>query len=86
MTKPISPSRGGIAGMLLLFCVAGGGAGMAFDFTTDNGQAFWILQAPGMRALLGVGVAVVLVAAAHLLRLLLGRKVSEGEPRAGLRS
>ena len=47
MTKPISPSRGGIAGVLLVFCVAGGGAGLAFDFLSDSGQDFWILQAPG---------------------------------------
>ncbi|HVV32629.1 MAG TPA: hypothetical protein VHC73_05310 [Vitreimonas sp.] len=85
MTKPISPSRGGIAGMLLLFCVAGGGAGLAFDFLSDSGQDFWILQAPGMRALIGVAVAALLLVAAHILRLLLGRKVNEGEPRAGLR-
>jgi hypothetical protein len=85
MTKPISPSRGGIAGMLLLFCVAGGGAGLAFDFLSDSGQDFWVLQAPGVRALFGVAVALALVVAAHALRLLLGRKVSEGEPRAGLR-
>jgi hypothetical protein len=85
MTKSISPSRGGIAGMLLLFCVAGGGAGLAFDFLTDNGPGFWILQMPGARGVLGVAVAIVLVLAAHAFRLLLGRKVSEGEPRAGLR-
>jgi hypothetical protein len=85
MTKPISPSRGGIAGMLLLFCVAGGGAGLAFDFLSDSGQDFWILQAPGMRALIGVAVGALLLVAAHILRLLLGRKVNEGEPRAGLR-
>jgi hypothetical protein len=85
MSKPISPSRGGIAGMLLLFCVAGGGAGLAFDFANANGSGFWILQAPGARALLGAGVAVLLVIGAHFLRLLLGRTASEGEPRAGLR-
>jgi hypothetical protein len=85
MTKPISPSRGGIAGMLLLFCVAGGGAGLAFDFLSDSGQDFWILQAPGMRALIGAAVGALLLVAAHILRLLLGRKVNEGEARAGLR-
>jgi hypothetical protein len=85
MTKPISPSRGGIAGMLLLFCVAGGGAGLAFDFLSDSGQDFWILQAPGMRALIGAAVALLLLVAGRLLRLLLGRKVEGGEPRAGLR-
>ncbi|MFT3726297.1 MAG: hypothetical protein QM759_00520 [Terricaulis sp.] len=86
MNKPISPSRGGIAGMLLLFCVAGGGAGLAFDFLSDNGPGFWVLEMPGARALLGAAVALVLVLLAHVLRLLLGRKVSEGEPRAGIRS
>ena len=85
MKKSISPSRGGVAGMLLLFCVAGGGAGLGLDFLSDNGPGFWILQMPGARAVLGVGVTIVLVLAAHALRLLLGRKVNEGELRAGLR-
>lgn len=85
MSKSISPSRGGIAGMLLLFCVAGGGAGLAFDSLSNTTPGFWILEMPGARAAIGVGVALILVAAAHLLRLLLGRKVEQGEPHAGLR-
>jgi hypothetical protein len=85
MSKSISPSRGGIAGMLLLFCVAGGGAGLAFDFLSDNGPGFWILEMPGARALVGGVAAAVLVLAAHVLRLLLGRKVNEGEPGNGIR-
>jgi len=85
MTKPISPSRGGIAGLLLLFCVAGGGAGLAFDFASNSDRGFWLLEAPGMRAAIGAGVAVIMVLAAHLLRLSLGRRVHEEEPRAGVR-
>jgi hypothetical protein len=86
MIKPaLSPSRGGIVGMLLLFCSAAGGAGLAFDFSANGGPNFWVLENPGMRALIGGGVALALVIAALALRLLLGRKVGEGEPR-GLRS
>jgi hypothetical protein len=86
MTKAISPSRGGIAGVLLLFCVAGAGAGLTFDFMSNGGGNFWLLEAPGMRALIGAAVAVAMVLGAHVLRLLLGRKVGEGEPGAGVRS
>ena len=85
MTKSISPSRGGIAGVLLLFCVAGGGVGLAFDFISNSGGNFWLLEMPGMRALLGAAVAIVMVLGAHVLRILLGRKAG-GEPNAGVRS
>jgi len=86
MSKPaLSPSRGGIAGMALLFCIAAGGAGLGFDFAANSGPSFWVLESPGARGVLGAGLAAILVVGAHLLRLLLGRKASEREPRASLR-
>lgn len=76
------PQRGGIAGLALLFCAAAGGAGLAFDFLLNGGVApRMLVSAPGGRALIGLGVALVLVLAAHVLRRLLGRALYRVEKR-----
>ena len=83
MIKAPPPKSRGIAGLLLLFCVAGGAAGLGFDVFGDMGQRFGVAAQPGARAVLGLGVAAVLVLAAHAMRWALGRRRhdEQGEPR-----
>ncbi|MGE0596615.1 MAG: hypothetical protein AB7P07_09615 [Hyphomonadaceae bacterium] len=71
-TPPLR-KRSGAAGMLLLFSVAFGGVGLAFDVTGEF-ERFWLGAEPGARALIGAVAAGLVVAAAHLLRLLLARR------------
>jgi len=66
------PPRGGIAGMVLLFCFTAAIAGFAMDFSGDA-SGFWIGARPGGAAALGAAAAVFCVAAAQLARLVLGR-------------
>jgi hypothetical protein len=82
MIKPPPPKSRGIAGMMMLFCVAGGAAGLAFDLFADMGPRFSAATLPGARAALGVAVALALTLGAHALRLVLGRKDETGGPRA----
>jgi hypothetical protein len=84
MIKAPPPKSRGIAGPLLLFCVAGGAAGFGFDVFGDMGARFGVAAQPGARAVLGLGVAAILVLAAHAMRWALGRAPHEekGETRA----
>lgn len=74
MIKPAPPKPRGIAGVLLIFCVAAGVAGLGFDLMLGGGGRFSIAAEPGARAVLGIGVAALLVICAHVMRLVLGRK------------
>lgn len=82
MIKPPPPKSRGVAGVWLLFCVSALAAGLGFDLFGEMGPRFSIAAQPGARALLGLGVAVVLVLVAHALRWALGRKDEKGEVRA----
>lgn len=82
MSAP-KPSRGGAAGMLFLFAAVIGGAGLTFDLLLNHQRGFWIGAEPGARALIGVGAAVIVVAAAHLLRLALARPIDEKGGKGG---
>lgn len=73
MTSPHSP-RGGAAGMLILFSLAIGVVGMGFDFGASRTRAFWVGAEPGARALIAVGAIVLVILAAHVLRLTLARR------------
>lgn len=74
MSQTPSPSpRGGAAAMFFLFCIAGGAAGLGFDFALNPAHAFWIGAQPGARALLGAIVALFVIVAARFSRLLLAR-------------
>lgn len=75
--SPRPPPPSGIAGMVLLFCLAFGGAGLALDFALDAPGPTWLMTQPGARALLGAAVALILLGAVYLLRLLLGRREPE---------
>ena len=86
MIKPAPAPTRGIAGVALLFCVVAAGAGLAFDLMGDPGARFSVAAQPGGRAVLGIGVAAVIVLAAHAMRLVLGRRPSandEGGADAG---
>jgi len=69
--------RGGIAGLVVLFCLTAGAAGLAFDFTGDT-SGFWLGARPGGGAAIGAAAAIFCVAAAQLARLLLGRDTAKG--------
>ena len=72
------PPRGGIAGLVLLFCFSAALAGLAFDFSVRSPSGLWIGQQPGGAAAIGAAAAVFCVAAGHIARLLLGRGPAKG--------
>ena len=78
MTRTPAPPRGGIAGLLLVFCLAAGAAGLGFDLGLDARPNFWIGAQPGAAAALGVGAAVFAILGARGAQLLLGRQRRKG--------
>lgn len=80
--KPL-PSRGGVAGVALLFCASGGAAGLAFEFIRNAPGAFWIMAEPGGRAALGAGAVTAIVLIAHAARWLLARREEKGGADVG---
>jgi hypothetical protein len=74
MSAPEPRARGGVAGPWLVTCLAALAAGLIFDFTGAHPPAFWALAAPGLASLIGLGAALVIVAASHVARLLLTRR------------
>jgi hypothetical protein len=79
MSRKLPPASGGVAGMALLYCLAAGAAGLAFDLLRDAPNAFWFLADPGGRAALGAGAVVCIVLIAHAARLLLARRPQRSE-------
>jgi hypothetical protein len=77
MIKPAPPKPRGIAALMLLFCIVALIVGLGFDFLVGAGGRFSPIAQPGGRAALGVGVAAGIVAVAHVMRMLLGRKPRE---------
>jgi hypothetical protein len=71
------PPRGGIAGLVLLFCFTAVVAGLGFDFAGDR-YGFWLGARPGGAAALGAAAAAFCVVAAQVARLLLGRGEAKG--------
>ncbi len=65
--------------MALLFCLAGGGAGLAFDMLRDAPNGFWFMADPGGRAVLGGAAVACVVLIAHAARLLLARRAHDGK-------
>lgn len=74
MSDAQTPKRGGAAAMLALFCLAAGGAGLAFDLTSDTARGFWIGAQPGAAAVIGLIAALFVVLCGHLARFLLTRR------------
>ena len=65
-------------GLTVLFSLAALLLGTGLDFATSSGSRFWIDEQPGGLALLGGGIALVVLVIAHLVRLALGRRVAGG--------
>jgi hypothetical protein len=76
------PPRGGIAGLVLIFCLAAAVAGLGFDFGADDARSFWIGARPGAAAAIGCGGAVFCVLAGQIARFALGRKDAKGSDNA----
>lgn len=75
MSDEFEPQRRrGISGIVFLACAGVGGAGLALDLLRAPDDAFWIGAMPGARAAIGIGAAVVVIAAAALLRIGLGSR------------
>jgi hypothetical protein len=72
MSKAPSP-RGGIAGAVLIFCLAAAAVGFALDFGAGDASGFWIGARPGGAAAIGALAAIFCVAAARIARIVLGR-------------
>lgn len=83
MIKPAPPPKRGIAGMVLLFCVAALVAGLGFEFLSGDAPRFSVVAQPGGRAVLGVGVVAVLVLLAHAMRALLAVRKDGGGDAGG---
>ena len=75
-TRPKN-QRGGVFGMALLLCGAATVLGAGLDVASAPGMRFWFDAQPGAFALVGAGAACVAVIAAHIARLLLGRRASD---------
>jgi hypothetical protein len=83
MIKPAPPQSRGIAGVLFVCLLAVATAGLLIDMLVVRGPRFSVLADPGMRAVLGAGVAGLAALTAFALRWLLGRPAQdEGEARA----
>jgi len=83
MTRTPEPPRGGIAGLLLVFCVAAFLAGLGFDIGANARSGFWIASEPGAAAAFGVAAVVFAAIAARGMRIVLGRRREEGDSDVG---
>ena len=63
-------------GLTLLFSMAALLLGTGLDFATAAGPRFWIDEQPGGLAVLGAATALAVVLVAHVVRLLVGRRVA----------
>ena len=77
MSTPQTPQRGGIAGMVLLFCATAGGAGLAFDFVAQA-HGFWTGAEPGGRALIGIAAVLFVAIASRAVQFMLSRREEKG--------
>ncbi|MEZ5996006.1 MAG: hypothetical protein R3C25_09640 [Hyphomonadaceae bacterium] len=66
--------RGGIWGMLLLFCAAALLAGLALDIGAGARADFWIAAQAGAPSALGAGVAVFAIVASRLAGMAHGQR------------
>lgn len=73
-----TPSRGGAAGMLLLFSAVVFVIGIGFDLGLNSGRAFWVGAEQGARALIAIGAVFAVVALGRLMRLVLARNEKGG--------
>lgn len=82
MTRTPEPARGGVAGLLFVFCIAAFVAGLGFDVGARARFGFWIGAEPGAAGAFGVAAAVFGVIAARGARMLLARRREKGDSDA----
>lgn len=71
MSQP--KAKGGVAGIVLVCCLAASLLGLILDFTQQAPAAFWIAARPGGGALIGAIAAIFCIVAAFVGGVLLGR-------------
>src|SRR5262249_49168093 len=76
------PPKSGIAGVLLVFCIAALLAGIGFDLGAGARTRFWIGDQVGAAAAIGGAAAVFAVIAARVARLALGRSQESSDASA----
>jgi hypothetical protein len=74
MKRDLTPQRGGIAGLLLVFCLAALIGGLAVDYLASARGGFWIDAQFGAAAAVGAGAAAFALVSARVTRLLFGRR------------
>lgn len=77
MTKQTPRPRGGIFGLLFVFCLAAALAGLGFDLGASTRAHFWIGDQPAAAFAIGVAATLFAILAAWTARALLGRKARE---------
>lgn len=73
--------RHGAAGIWVLFCAVGGGAGLAFDLVLNTGRGFWAGDEPGAYAAIGAVVALFVIGAGYLARVALVQRKSDAKQK-----
>jgi hypothetical protein len=74
MRRTQPPQRSGIAGVLFVFSLTALIAGLGFALGAGARTRFWIGDQPAAAAAVGIAGALFAIAAAHVARMLLGRK------------
>ena len=83
MTEAPYPTRKrGVAGIVFVLSVLVGAGGFALEWTHKT-EPFWIGAAAGGRAVIAGAAVIVALLAAHVLRLLLSRRIEQEGRDAG---
>jgi len=78
MRAPPPNPRGGIAGVWLVFSIAGAAAGLGLSILSRGPSEFWLGAEPGGGAAIGAGAAVFALLAARVARLALRARDPKG--------
>lgn len=68
------PPKGGVAGVVLLFCFTAAAVGLGFDLMVRSPGGFWVGAQPGAAAVIGAGAAALCVIAGRLAQILFGKR------------
>jgi hypothetical protein len=79
MTKRAPRPRGGIFGLLLVFCLTALLAGLGFDVGASARARFWIGDQPAAALAVGVAATLLAILSAWAARAVLGRKARHGD-------
>jgi hypothetical protein len=77
MSRQSPPSRGGIFGLLFVFCLTALLAGLGFDLGASARAHFWIGDQPAAAFAVGVAATLFAILAAWSARAVLGRKARD---------